>query len=74
MSSKTVMNAMQWPRKWTLEKERKEKKKQSYVCGRVLSLYSPSPQPFPTQAGVCFYICVSVCAPAIMCVSEGMCV
>lgn len=61
MSSKTVMNSMQWPRKWTLEKER-EKKKQSCVCGGALSLYSPplvlSP---PGLVHVLICVCVSVC-------------
>ena len=59
MSSKTVMNAMQWPRKWTLEKER-EKKKQSCVCGGALSLYSP-PLVLSPPGLVCAFICVCVC-------------
>lgn len=80
MSSKTVMNAMQWPRKWTLEKER-EKKKAILRLWRSIITLLPSPRPLPSRAGVCVhiyiyiytYVSVCVCVPAITCVSKGLC-
>lgn len=70
MSSKTVMNAMQWPRKWTLEKER-EKKKQSCVCGGALSLYSP-PLVLSPPGLLCVCTCHYVCLKGPMCLSAFM--
>lgn len=60
MSSKTVMNAMQWPRKWTLEREREEKKAILRLWRSIITLL-PSPSPLPSRAGAGDYICVSVC-------------
>lgn len=75
MSSKTVMNAMQWPRKWTLEKEREKKKKQSCVCGGVLSLYSPPLILSPSRlVCVLMAVCVCVCVhlPLSVCRQTGV--
>lgn len=74
MSSKTVMNAMQWPRKWTLEREREEKKAILRLWRSIITLL-PSPSPLPSRAGAGDYICVSVCVCTChyVCLQGPMC-
>ena len=51
-----------------------EKKKAILCLWQSIITLLPSPHPFPTQAGVCFYVCVSVCVHLPLCVSLRACV
>lgn len=74
MSSKTVMNAMQWPRKWTLEKEREKKKSNlAFVAEYYHFTPLPSSSPLPDWC-VRLWLCVCVCVhlPLSVCRQTGV--